>query len=114
MGPAFASSTNEKENSGLMSKDSIMALFNKPQSGPSATPNPMHISSNGVGQQAFTGYPINLPTQGRPFNMNIAAGVPMAARTPSIASTSVPVGINFQQQTPTLGNNPLTTKATIF
>lgn len=107
LGSAFASSStaaNEKETSGLMSKDSIMALFNKPQSGPSSTPNPMHISSNGVGQPAFTGYPVNLQTQPRPFNMNINAGVPMAAKTPSIASTSMPVGINFQQQPIILGS----------
>jgi len=107
LGPSFASSnatTSEKENTGVMSKDSIMALFNKPQPGPAATPKPMYISSNGVGQQAFTGYPPNLQTQGRPFNMNITGSVPITAGVPSVPSASVPVGgINFQQQAPILG-----------
>jgi len=108
LGPAFGASnqsTSEKENPGVMSKDSIMALFNKPQSSFAATPNPINKNSNGVGQQAFTGFPTSLQNQGTSFPINMTGGVGMAGRSPTIPNNIAPVGgINFQQQTPILGS----------
>jgi len=107
LGPVFGNGStraNDKDNTGLMSKDSIMALFNKPQSGGAAAHNPMQTSSNGVGSQAFTSFPPNLQAQGGPFNMN-STGCNIAPSIPSIPNTSVPVGgMNLQQQAPILGS----------
>ena len=107
LGLAFgsnSSSTSNKENGGSMSKDSIMALFNTPQSGFTAPSNPVHINSNGVGQQAFTGFPPNLQPQGTQFNINPTGGnLPSVIRP--IQNTSIPAagGLNFQQQPAMLG-----------
>jgi len=105
LGPAFASnnSTGKKDNGGAMSKDSIMALFNTPKSGMAAPTNPLHINSNTSGQQAFTGFPTNIQSQGAQFNMNGANkfGVSQPFQNSSIPATG---GINFQQQPAMLGN----------
>jgi len=108
LGTAFGSSnpsTGEKENAGVMSKDSIMALFNKPQSNTTAAaPNVMQINTNGVGPQAFSSFPSNLQTQNTPFSMNMTGGVGVTGLLPNATSNSVSLGgINFQQQTP-IGN----------
>ena len=105
LGTAFGSnnpSTGEKENTGVMSKDSIMALFNKPQSNTTAAaPNVMQINTNGVGPQAFSSFPSNLQTQNTPFSMNMTGGVGVTGLLPNATSNSVSLGgINFQQQTP--------------
>ena len=105
LGTAFGSSnpsTGEKENTGVMSKDSIMALFNKPQSNTTAAaPNVMQINTNGVGPQAFSSFPSNLQTQNTSFSMNMTGGVGVTGLLPNATSNSVSLGgINFQQQTP--------------
>ena len=89
-----------------MSKDSIMALFNTPQSGFTAPSNPVHINSNGGGQQAFTGFPANLQPQGTQFNIN-PTGVNLPSVIRPLQNTSIPAtgGINFQQQPAILGKN---------
>jgi len=107
LGPAFGAnnvSSNNKDSGGALSKDSIMALFNKPQSSVAATPNPLHINSNSTGQ-AFAGFPSNLQSQGNQFNLNGGGGnVPGIIRP--IHNTSIPAsgGLNFQQQPGMIGN----------
>ena len=106
LGPAFASNnaTSNKDNAGTMSKDSIMALFNTPKSGLAAPANQLHMNSNNSGQQAFTGFPSNLQSQGTQFNLNGSAGNKFGMSQP-FQNSSIPAtgSLNLQQQPTMLG-----------
>ena len=89
-----------------MSKDSIMALFNKPLSTPATTHNAMHMS--GAGQPATASYPFGAQglqsgVHGTSFNMS-AQSPGMVCGVPTIQNNMVAVGggSTFQQQAPAL------------
>lgn len=99
---------NENGKSGSMSKDSIMALFNKPLSTPTATHNAMHMS--GAGQPATASYPFGVQglqgsVHGTTFNMS-AQSPGMVCGVPTIQNNMVAVGggSTFQQQAPVLNH----------
>lgn len=75
-----------------MSKDSIMALFNKPAPSQATTHNAIHPGISG----AFTGFQglqMGSQSQGRPFNMNMASGVGVPANgIPAIPNNALSVG----------------------
>ena len=81
-----------------MSKDSIMALFNKPPSAPETVHHPVPIIGMGVtGQASFTGYPPNIQAHGSSYGMNATSGVGMAGGMPTIPNIAVPVGSGIGQ-----------------
>ena len=116
LGPVFGdnhTSASEKDNVGVMSKDSIMALFNKPQSTSASNPNPNSMSSNGVGQQAFTGFPTSFQTNTTSFPANMSGGVGTAGHNATFTNNTAALGgINFHQQAPVLGKNAAIFRAT--